>query len=103
MGYITRSQGLPAFKIQDGSSFLACSNSNKRTQLFRSLHNVHTCQRLESIPKSFAEVHSYPKLFYYYRASKYLPFHEKDEVNAVAPDEDTKHCGLALHPHCWFL
>lgn len=29
MGYSTRSQGLPAFKIQDGGSFLACSNSTK--------------------------------------------------------------------------
>ena len=65
----------------------------------RSLHNVHTCQRLESIPKSFAEVHRYPNLFYYYRASKHLPFYEKDEVNAVAPDEDPKHCGSQLYIH----
>ena len=36
-------------------------------------------------------VHSYPKLLCYYRASKYLPFCEKDEVNAVAPHEDMKH------------
>ena len=48
-------------------------------------------------------MHSYSKLFYYYRASKYLSFYEtEDEVNAVA-DEDTKHCGLALYPHSWYL
>ena len=46
---------------------------------------------LESIPKSFEEASalSYPKLLCYYRASKYLPFHEKDE--AVAPHKDVKH------------
>ena len=71
----------------------------KNSAFQRSLHNVETCQRLESIPKSFAEVHRYPKLFYYYRASKYLPCYEKDEVNALALDEDTsEHCGLALYP-----
>ena len=27
-------------------------------------------------------MHRYPKLFYYYRASKYLPFYEKDECSS---------------------
>ena len=71
MGYSTRSQGLPVFKIQDGSLVL---------------------------------VHGYPKLFYHYIAEKYLPFCEKDEVDAVVLMKTPKLWPKKLYIHiCWYL
>ena len=102
MGYIPRSQGLPAFKIQDGGSFLACSNSNKRTQLFKDRYTMYRpakgwkvfqnhLQKCIVIPSYFTTT-ELQNIYLFMR-----------RMNAVAPDEDRKHCGLALHPHCWYL
>ena len=79
----------------------ACSNSNKRTRLFRDLYTMQRpAKGWKVFQNHLQNCIVIPKLFYIYRASKYLPFCEKDEVNAVAPDEDTKHYGLALYPPC---
>ena len=72
MGYRTRSQRpiniqIPRWRCEFGF-------------FYTSLHNFETCQRLESIQKSFVEAHSYLEEYSSYGGGNIDLFCEKDEV-----------------------
>ena len=86
MGYVTRSQGLPAFKIQDGGSFLACSaNSNKTTQLFRDLYTMYIPAKGWKVFQNHLQKYIViPSYFTTTELQNIYLFMRTDEVNAVA-------------------
>ena len=55
---------------QDSKSNMAAGLSNSTKELGFFLRDLEAYHELKSIQISFAEAHSYPKLFYYYRGAQ---------------------------------